>query len=267
MTPGGELLAELALGASVGFTIGLTGVGGGVLIVPALSLVLGLPATAAVGTASAYICLTNILASVQHVRAGNVDFPLAHRFLVGALPGNVLACLGVAWAKRAATAGSGLAALQSHLRMFIVGVMAVSVLLLLADLTGGLRRGDDASGQRPAPPLPLLLALGALVGAVLGATSVGGGAIMVPLLMLACGLPARATVGTSSYLALILTGSTTLLSAGRGDVQWLAAALLATGSLAGVWTGVRLGGRLPERPLRLAVVLLLLAAIAGMLVA
>jgi len=267
--PGGDIIAELALGCAVGFTIGLTGIGGGALVVPALSLVLGLPATTAVGTASAYIFLSNIFASVQHWRGGSIDLRLANRVIAGALPGNIAACLAVGQAKRAAADAAALATLQSHLRVFIAGILALSILLMLANLIADLR-SRTAAGPLPTPPrpplpLPASLLLGALVGAVLGATSVGGGVILVPLLMLAFGLSARHTVGTSSYLALVLTLSTALLSAGRGDVRWPVAALMAVGSLLGVLAGIRLGRRLPETALRLLVVLLMLAAVGGML--
>lgn len=259
---------ECAIGAGVGICIGLTGIGGGVLVVPALTLLLGLPVTAAVGTASAYIFLTNIFASIQHGRQGNVDFRLAHRFLAGAIPGNVAACLLVAHAKSNAVDAIAAAQFQSQIRMFIAGVMVFSIVLMLANLMREMRHDQQVDAPAP-PPSPMRsafgLLLGAVVGAILGATSVGGGVVMVPLLIICFGLPARLTVGTSSYLALILMGTTSLLSAGRGDVLWSVAGLMALGSLGGVLAGIALGRKLPENLLRFAMIALMLVAVAGML--
>ncbi len=264
----GTTVVELLVGGGVGFCIGLTGIGGGVLIVPALTLLLGLPATVAVGTASAYIFCTNILASVQHARNGNIDFRLAHRFLAGAIPGNIAACLLIAQAKRNASDPQSMASLQSHLKVFIAGVMVFSIVLMLANLLRELRadRTQDAAPPTDSPMrFAIGLVLGAVVGAILGATSVGGGVVLVPLLIICFGLSARFTVGTSSYLALILMLSTSLLSAGRGDVLWSVALLMALGSIGGVLLGIRLGRKLPENLLRIAMVILLITATAGML--
>lgn len=267
------LLAEFALGGGVGFCIGLTGIGGGVLVVPALTLLLGLPATVAVGTASAYICGTNILASYQHARLGNIDFRMAHRFLAGAIPGNVIACLLIAQAKRNAGNPQEMALLQSHLKTFIAGVMIFSIVLMLANLLRELRcekpvapetAPESCSTESPMRRI-VGLVLGAVVGAILGATSVGGGVVLVPLLIICFGMSARYTVGTSSYLALVLMLSTSLMSAGRGDVLWSVAGLMAVGSIGGVMVGIRLGKRLPENLLRGAMIILLLIAAAGML--
>ncbi len=263
-----QLLLECAIGAGVGVCIGLTGIGGGVLVVPALTLLLGLPVTAAVGTASAYIFLTNIFASIQHSRMGNIDFRLAHRFLAGAIPGNIAACLLVARAKSNAVDALAAAQFQSHVRMFIAGVMVFSIVLMLANMLREMRTTQQT--EEPAPPHSPMrtafgLLLGAVVGAILGATSVGGGVVMVPLLIICFGLPARLTVGTSSYLALVLMGTTSLMSAGRGDVQWSVAGLMAVGSLGGVLLGIALGKILPENLLRFAMIALMLVAVAGML--
>lgn len=270
MVDPGTLAYELVIGCVVGFTIGLSGVGGGVLVVPALTVLLGLPATVAVGTASAYAFLTKIFAGWAHWRLGTIDFRMAHLFLLGAVPGNVAACLLIGQLK----AQPGL---QAHLKTFIAGVMVFSVILMLANLMrdwwNERRRSEDA-GERVATPPPgamplprrvLGVALGTLVGALIGATSVGGGVVIVPLLIICFGLSARCTVGTSIYLALVLTLVTSTLSAGRGDVDWLVAGVMAVGSLGGVQLGSRLAHRLSDALLQGVVIVFILAAIAAML--
>ena len=268
-----ELAIELAVGCGVGFTIGLTGVGGGVLVIPALTVILGMPATTAVGTASAYAFLTKVYAGFEHWRLRTIDFRLANLFLLGAIPGNIAACLAIGAVKQRASDPAALAAFQAQLTAFIAGVMIFSVILMLANLARdwmGDRRGSDRPETPTSTDLPLhrrlvSIGLGALIGAILGATSVGGGVIIVPLLIVVFGLSASRTVGTSIYLALILTLVTSILSAGRGDVDYQVAGLMAVGSMVGVFFGSRLAVRLPERMLQGAVVVLLLVAIAAML--
>ncbi len=271
------LAAELAIGAFVGFTIGLTGVGGGVLVVPALTVLLDMPATSAVGTASAYAFLTKIFAGFEHWRLKTIDFAMAHLFLIGAVPGNIAACLIIGHYKQHATDPTALADMQSQLKAFIAGVMVFSVILMLANLMRDWwkdRRKSDTGAEITPQPATMPVAkrvlgitLGAIVGALIGATSVGGGVVIVPLLILCFGLTTRCTIGTSIYIALILTLSTAMLSAGRGDVSYVTAGLMAVGSLFGVSLGSRLADRMAESLLQTAVIVLLLVAIGAMLFA
>lgn len=273
MVDPGTLAYELVIGCTIGFTIGLTGVGGGVLAMPALTVLLGLPATAAVGTASAYASMTNGIASLAHWRQRTIQYRVALWFLAGAIPGNVAACLVIGRLKRTATEAQALLHLQANLKAFVAGVMLFSVLLMVANLM----RERSAGGQgavdlKTPPPLQtshrrgaLGIVLGALVGAIIGATSIGGGVIIIPLLVVCFGLGMRLTIGTSTLIALVLTLSTALLSSGRGDVDWLVAGIMAIGSLGGVNLGSRLGRRLSDGLLQGAVIAFLLVAIAAML--
>ncbi len=63
-----SIIVQLILGVVIGFSIGLTGIGGGVLVLPSLTLILGLPPSVAAGTASLYAFLTKIQATVEHFR-------------------------------------------------------------------------------------------------------------------------------------------------------------------------------------------------------
>jgi uncharacterized membrane protein YfcA len=260
-----HILLELLIGAVVGASIGLTGVGGGVLILPALTILLGMPATTAVGTASAYAFLTKLHAGFEHARLRTIDFPMAHLFLIGAVPGTCAACLLIGHWKAQAAGPSALLALQGRLELTIEVLLAFAALLMLGNL---LRRqgAEEPPPRRPLGPgrRALGIVAGVVVGADIGATSVGGGVVVVPLLIICFGLTARATVGTSIYIALALTLITAVLSAGRGDVDWLVTGVLVAGSTAGVSAGSRLAGRLPERPLQYLVLTLMTVAIAAM---
>ena len=76
-------------GAATGLLTGFFGVGGGFVIVPALTLVLGLPMTLAVGTSLLVIALTSATALAAHLATGTINFPLSAAFTVAAVTGAV----------------------------------------------------------------------------------------------------------------------------------------------------------------------------------
>ncbi|HEX8961810.1 MAG TPA: sulfite exporter TauE/SafE family protein [Rhodocyclaceae bacterium] len=72
---------------------------------------------------------------------------------------------------------------------------------------------------------------GFAIGAIVGITGVGGGALMTPLLVLVFGVQPATAVGTDLLYAAITKSGGTLVHAGRGNVDWRIAGLLAAGSL------------------------------------
>lgn len=76
-------------GAATGLLTGFFGVGGGFVIVPALTLVLGLPMTLAVGTSLLVIALTSATALAAHLATGTINLPLSVAFTVAAVTGAV----------------------------------------------------------------------------------------------------------------------------------------------------------------------------------
>lgn len=102
--------------------------------------------------------------------------------------------------------------------------------------------------------------VGAAAGFGSGLLGIGGGIVMVPALVLLCGLPQHRAHGTS-LAAIVPIGATGALVFSLGDlVNYAMAGLLALGAVAAAPLGVRLMARLPERALRLVFVAVLLAA-------
>ncbi|AYF98035.1 sulfite exporter TauE/SafE family protein [Protaetiibacter intestinalis] len=104
----------------------------------------------------------------------------------------------------------------------------------------------------PAPGRPgvvPLLAIGALTGFVSGLFGVGGGIVIVPALVAAFHMDQRRAAATSLVALLPISVVGTVVYALSGQVHWLAAALLAAGSVVGSPIGVRLLHRIPHRVL------------------
>ena len=93
LTGWGGLLAALAVGGSVGLLSGFMGVGGGIILVPALTLLFGMGQQTAQGTSLAVILVPAPFGALEHDRHGNVARPLLPGLALGALVGAPLASL------------------------------------------------------------------------------------------------------------------------------------------------------------------------------
>jgi len=259
-----EIAIRLGLGLVIGFSIGLTGVGGGVLMLPALTLLLKMNPVMAVGTASLYSFLTKLSATFHHVKLKTIDWTISLLFLVGALPANAVVSFWVI--HRGASKE-----FQQGLRIFITGTVFFCVGAMVLNLISHLRNQSNRTGgntladrikARPVLCRTLGVFAGAVVGALIGATSIGGGVLIIPLLMLLFGLDARRTVGSSIFIAVVLTLLTSLIYSKGGDTDMVTAAVMAAGSLIGVPSGSKLSVKIPDKLLQgVMIVLVFVAAI------
>lgn len=191
------LAALVAAGAAGGLLAGLLGVGGGIVIVPALDLALtqaGVdPAVAlhvAVATSMATIVPTSSASSRTHARHGFVDHDVIRSWalpiVAGSLGGAVLA---------AHVAARVLAGLFGVMAL----VVAIKMLLPL-----------DRLVLRPSLPRgPAGAAIPVSIGAVSAMMGIGGGSLTVPTMTL-CGTPVHSAVGTAAQLGLWISVPATL---------------------------------------------------------
>jgi uncharacterized protein len=129
-----ELIASLGLGLLAGLLAGVMGVGGGMIVVPGLTLVFGLSQQAAQGTSLAVMVVTAPSAAFEHARHGNVIWRLVPMLAVGAALGAPLASwsaqgLPHAWLVRA----------------FALFLLATSIHTLIRDATSRPTAGAAAN--------------------------------------------------------------------------------------------------------------------------
>lgn len=93
-----EALIAVPLGFVLGFLIGLTGVGGGALVAPALYVILGLSYGEAVALSLIYSVFTKIVSAVQHLRQGTVLWGITLLYGLTGIPGAVLGSQVIYWA-------------------------------------------------------------------------------------------------------------------------------------------------------------------------
>jgi uncharacterized protein len=251
------ILAKILIGFVVGTLIGMTGVGGGVLLLPILIFVLRVPPIMAVGSDALFNFVTKIGSSYVHLTKGTVKGRVVLGLAVGSIPG---AIMGVGLLKHLrALYGGGV-------NTFIttaVGILLICVPTLLLFQT----QIEDRVTHRP-PTLKSLAGLsviGLLAGFLVGMTSVGSGSIIMMLLLLLYSFPPKVMVGTDIVHAVLLTGVTSLLHFKLGNIDPYLVASLVIGSIPGGLLGSHLSTRMPVPWLRRILCAVLLATGARML--
>jgi uncharacterized membrane protein YfcA len=191
------ILLLLAAGASAGFLGGLLGIGGGLLVVAALSLalpILGVPRSdvmhVSVATSMATIVLTLLSSAAAHVRRGSVMWPSWWWLAPGMALGGI--------------AGAHIAQLLSGrtLRWLIAAFCA----FMAWQMVSGRKSPENPDATGRTPRSPWLLAAGAGIGAISTIAGIGGGSMTVPLLVALGVKPVRA-VGTSAACGLVIAVS------------------------------------------------------------
>ena len=261
-----EIVLRLLLGTVIGFCIGVTGVGGGVLVLPALTLILHIDPVTAVGTTTLYAFLTKITATTHHWKLKTIDWGISGRFLIGAVPANIATSIWVS------SQGAN-EQFQQALIHFIVGVVFFSIFVMALNMITRARPAivekekelAEHIREAKAVRIELSILLGILCGGLLGATSIGGGVLIVPILIILFGLPTARTVGTAIFIAFILTMIAALIYGIHGVQDRVTAIIMAVGSLAGVYYGSKLSVKLPEQFLRVIVMVLVLVSAIMML--
>ncbi|HXW66058.1 MAG TPA: sulfite exporter TauE/SafE family protein [Burkholderiaceae bacterium] len=265
------VLQYVISGALVGLVVGATGVGGGSLMTPLLTLVFGVPAQVAVGTDLLFASITKSGGAWTYARHGQVRWPIVYWLALGSVPASCLTLAAVQQLHLDSVQFNALlrpilglallltaAALAFRTQIQVLGARAIAnaapALVGNANSACLAASGTDRA-LRPAPTL----ALGALIGVLVTLTSVGAGAIgVVALFFLYPSLVARQLVAADIAHAVPLTLIAGLGHAALGTVDWAMLLALLLGSLPAIHLGARLSGRLPERVLRVFLASMLL---------
>ena len=251
-----EILAYLLTGAVAGLMAGLLGIGGGLVIVPALALLFTSQEFAAatlmhyaVGTSLATIIPTSVSSLLAHHRRGSVHWPAVR----GLTPGILVGALAGAWlAQQLSSAWLGV----------LFGVFEVLVALQLL-------AGARPAAHRALPGIAGMSVAGGLIGGLSALLGNGGGTLTVPFLLwhrgdiriavgtaAACGLPI-AVAGAAGFA---VAGMPAGVSPGfsSGFIYWPAVAGVTLTSVLLAPMGARLAHYLPRQALQRTFAILLL---------
>ncbi|GAB3188089.1 sulfite exporter TauE/SafE family protein [Hydrogenophaga aquatica] len=257
-----QLIVELALlGLCTGFLAGLLGIGGGMLMVPFITLIMtgrgvspDLSVKVAIATSMATIIFTSVSSVRAHHKRGAVRWDVVWRLAPGIVMGAALASMGVFSVLK----GSSLA-------LFFALFVAFSATQMLLD-------------RKPAPSRTLpgtggQLVAGGVIGFLSGLVGAGGGFVSVPFLTW-CNVVIHQAVATSAALGFpialanvvgyIIAGQSVegLPSGALGYVYLPALAVIATASVLMAPLGVKAAHAMPVKQLKrvFAFILYMLAA-------
>lgn len=193
------------LGSVVGFLAGLLGIGGGLVIVPILSIILlhfeVLPAeqvvVAAIATSLASILFTSSSSAIAHHKNGNVPWELAPWILTGVALGALIS-------------GFLAALLPEHIVriVFAVSVVLIALKMFLSSKT-------DTPSERTLPNKGVLTTLTTITGGLSAMIGIGGGALLVPLLSF-FSVDMKKAIGCASACGIVIAlfGSIGYISSG-----------------------------------------------------
>ncbi len=239
----------------------MVGIGGGLVIVPLLSVLLGYDVKVAIAASLIGVIATSLSASPRYIRSGIADRRLGLLLLVAAALGGLAG--GV-------TAGYLDGRTLSLLFALLLTAVALRMLWQLrhpltsapvdaADVGSGFTSSyvEPTTGEE-APYRAHRVLPGALVsfvaGNVSGLLGVGGGVINVPTMNVLMQVPIRVATTTSTYMLAATATASALVYLASGRLDPLLAAPVALGVIVGARVGARLSMRLSQDVLRLAFV-------------
>lgn len=254
-------LQFVASGFAVGLLVGMTGVGGGSLMTPLLTLLFGVSPTVAVGTDLAFASITKGVGTFTHRLRGTVHWEIVRRLCLGALPAALLASYSL---KHFGT-------LNKEIGQIIRYTIAASVMLTVVAIL--FRRKMlawiNAHPERQLQGDSLVWATilsGAVLGILVTISSIGAGAIGATLLvMLYPRLSPAEVAGTDIAYAVPLTAIAAVGHWWLGSIDWSLLMTLLVGSMPGITIGSYAARAVPERLLR-GLLALTLVAVAAKLV-
>ncbi|MFC7297208.1 sulfite exporter TauE/SafE family protein [Herminiimonas aquatilis] len=239
-------VSYIVSGFAVGLLVGLTGVGGGSLMTPLLTLMFGVSPTVAVGTDLAFASVTKVAGTFAHRYRGNVHWHIVRQLCIGALPAAVLTAITLKY----------LGGLDQEIGQVIRYSIAGSVLLTVIALIfrTRLQKWMSAHPDRQFHGTKLVTATivsGAILGTLVTISSIGAGAIGATILVLLYPrLSPSEIAGTDIAYAVPLTAIAALGHWWLGSINWELLAMLLLGSVPGITLGSLVSKAIPEKVLR-----------------
>ncbi|NVD73520.1 sulfite exporter TauE/SafE family protein [Duganella sp. BJB488] len=239
-------LSFVASGFAVGLLVGMTGVGGGSLMTPLLTLLFGVSPAVAVGTDLAFASLTKGVGTFTHRMRGTVHWEIVRRLCLGALPAALVASLAL---KHFGTLNKEIGLV---IRYMIAGSVMLTVVALMfkRKMLTWIMAEPSRQLQGSALTIATIIA-GAVLGTLVTISSIGAGAIGATLLvMLYPRLSAAEVAGTDIAYAVPLTAIAAIGHWWLGSINWSLLLTLLVGSLPGITIGSYAARAVPERLLR-----------------
>ncbi len=248
--------AIVFFGFGVGFLVGLTGMGGGSLMTPLLILVFGIKPVTAIGTDIFYAAVTKTAGGWRHLRLKTVNIPLTWWMALGSVPS---AIAGV-WVLDILKERLGDDLDETVFAILAACLMVVGAITLLRSLFLADRIIERDDFELHTRHKIAATTIGATTGFVIGLSSAGSGTVIAIMLIAVFRLTPTRVVGTDVFHAAILLWAAGIAHVVGGNVDFGLAGNILVGSIPGVIIGSNLSVKWPQRALRTALGVVLIAA-------
>lgn len=213
------------LATFIGLSLGLLGGGGSILTVPILVYVLHMEPKQSIALSLAIVGVTSLFGAFSHYKNNNVDFKIAAIF-------SPMAMIGTFLGAKLSQFLSG----QAQLLLFAVVMILASFFML---------RGRKSVEEKDNSDIKkfnyfLIVLEGLILGIVTGLVGVGGGFLIVPALLLLCGISMKKSVGTSLLIISLNSFSGFSGYIGLVDIPWAFLLKFTFSSVIGIFIGSNL---------------------------
>ena len=249
--------AIVIFGFGIGLLVGMTGMGGASLMTPLLILVFGISPVTAIGTDIFYAAITKTVGSYRHLKLKTVHRGLAFWLAVGSVPA---AITGV-WVIEILQRHYGEDKLDELVLGMVGGallVVGIATLLRSVFLSHVIR--ERSAMHLYTRHIIAAIVTGAVTGFVIGLTSAGSGTLIAIALIAVFRLTPQRVVGTDIFHAAVLLWAAGIAHWVGGNVDFGLAGNILLGSVPGVLVGSNLAVKAPQRFLRTALAVVLIAS-------
>ena len=247
------------VGFLIGFLVGLTGIGGGAFLTPLMILLFNVPPVFAVGVDFVYSTIMKVFGVATHMKQNHINFKIAFYLSSGSIPMVLLSSILINIFRK--QYGNVINEIILH-SLGIVLLLSACIILckpfFLRRITELYPRSDFLHFLHK-HRLIVVICVGAVIGFIIGLTSVGSGSlIFVALSLLYPRLSSKQLVGTDIFqsLLLLLAGSFVYIFA--AEVNWHLVGLLVLGAIPGIIIGSVLTKKIPESVFRPIIAILLI---------
>ncbi|HSJ17033.1 MAG TPA: sulfite exporter TauE/SafE family protein [Solirubrobacterales bacterium] len=248
--------AIIFFGLGIGLLVGMTGMGGASLMTPMLILVFGISPVTAIGTDVFYAAITKTVGGVQHLRLKTVHRALAFWLAVGSVPSALLGVYVIELLQR--RYGDDLD--QLVLGMLGGALLVVGAATLLRSVFLSHVIQERYAMHLYTRHIVAAVVLGMTTGFVIGLTSAGSGTLIAVGLIAIFRLVPQRVVGTDIFHAAVLLWAAGIAHWIGGNVDFVLAGNILIGSVPGVLLGGMLAVKAPQKFLRNALAVVLIAS-------
>jgi uncharacterized membrane protein YfcA len=226
LDPISMILVLIGIGVGAGALGSVLGVGGGIIMVPALTF-LGLPPAHVASTSLFAVTSTSVSSTFEYSRQKRIDYKLGIQLSALAIPGAIVG----AFVSDYLTEGSFKLAF---------GILLVLTGLYILYRNSILKEGSEASRKQPAHVMIAVFAATFGAGLISSVFGVGGGIIFVPIMLLVMKMTMQRAAPTSQLTLMITSIAGVLTHSFLGHPDYIQALALSAGAFAGAQVGARL---------------------------